>query len=183
MNGIMDQINDIQEEEDRNDILKFLLHLILKWDRSYYVQQKLKKLTDMSVEDILGDNFARNLFKKYLRLPLLNSPEILNTIKCYNICNKLIADTSLINDNTLINNLYSLCSSTEWESRIWSELRQHRVYDQQFGIIIVLNQLKQDCILDLITSGEYYQFKMEVKNKTNQMRLLIKSIYNENYVE
>lgn len=183
MNIISDQVHEIQEEEDRSDILKIFLYLIIKWDRNYYVNRKLKKLSEMNIENILNEKFARKLFKKYLKLPLANSPENLHIVKRYNICNKLISDNSLMSNNDIINMLYTLCPSENWETRIWSELRQYRLYDRQFGIILLLNQLKEDCMFDLLTSVSYHQFKAEINRGTTQMRNLIKSIYNQFYVE
>lgn len=180
MDGIVEQAQQTSKGNDRNTILLIFIRVFLSWDRQQYVSKMLNKFIAMPIRDFLSNKIARKLLKRYLRATYRFDSEAMSLLKCYNMCDKLIKNTSILNDEEISNVLLEFCPTPHWRNKIEAEIIQYR-NGLQFGIVLLLNDLKRECIFDLEINADYFRCMREVRDKSSLIKSLMRVIYNEKY--
>lgn len=176
----MEQSHRTSEEDHRNVVLWMFIRFFMKYDRKRFIGKMLDKFETMTIRDIMRNKVAKKLLKRYLRTTYCYDSEAMTLLRCYNISDRLVRDPSLFEDNEITDILLGFCPTSAWRSRLESELEQYRS-GLQLGIVLILNDLKRECIFDLEINGDYYRFMREVRDRSSYMKSLLKVIYDEKY--
>lgn len=180
MDDIVEQPHRTSEEDPRNHILWILIKFFIDWDRKQYISKMLNKFKTMTIRDIMKNKVARKLLKRYLKTTYCYDSEAMILLRCHNISDRLVRDTSLFDDREIMDILLEFCPSSTWRNRVEQELEQYH-NGLQLGIVLLLNELKRECVFDLEINGDYYRFRREVSDNSSHIKSLLRVIYDEKY--
>lgn len=155
--------------------------------KKMFIRRQIRRILDLSVSEILKDPIANKLLRTFIdeENPLLDS-EILMFIECYEQCSFLLRNIQLIANSDEIKILLAVCPDTIWFKKIndltlMIEKGAHsdlfKLIEQEFHKI--LTELKKNCLNEIEWHYTYFKFGVELRDKSDRIRAILKIIYNE----
>lgn len=139
-----------------------------------FINKKLNKLEQITLMEVVNDIIFRKLFNEFFEKDRINQYPVVNILKRYTLCEKIIRYPELFNNNIFVENLIDLCPSFEWEQRIIN-LSLKRTKDLNF--FHTIEKLKWETITEIICHDNYRYFLKAIKEKSRKIIRILVSIY------
>lgn len=165
---------------NRNIIISFFMNIFAYIDKTLYVRAELNRMKTFTIERILLDPTAKRLLKLHLQADSLFVSEAMILFECYDICDKMLTNSALLNIGELENELYRFCPEN-WAQRLRVEFGAYRESQSQFGLQMALSYLRGQSLHNLEFSREFILFHRELKMGSGRIKLLLTGIYKNNF--
>lgn len=143
-----------------------------------FVTKKMNKLQRITLMEIINDTIFRSLFIKFLYGLREDDTESIIPLKRFILCQKLVANPDLFDDNDIYNKIIELSPSFLWEMKI-KKLAIDNKKDLSF--IFAIETLKWESLIEIIIHNDYKIFLMEIKRKSEKLINILKKIYRNYY--
>lgn len=165
---------------NRNMFISFFVNIFAYIDEKLYVRAEMNRLKSFSIDRILLVPTAKKLLRAYLQADSFFVSEALILFECYNICNKMLTNTALLNDGELESELYGFCPES-WRQRLQDEFKFYHENGSLFKLQMALSYLRGQSLHNLEFSREFILFRRELKRGSGRIKLLLARIYKNNF--
>lgn len=130
---------------------------------SVLTHEQIEHFTMMNVTTLISHQIGGRLFRNFLDIDhRTDKSEVTILLECYELCDKILQNRSLIEDTNWIDNLLNLCPFFTWEKRI------NDVIGDINGMSEVLEALKQECVRNIENHIDYDRFRRELLRKAGK---------------
>lgn len=129
---------------------------------SALTHDQIEHFVMMNVSSLINHPVGSTLFRNFLRIGhRTDKSEALNYYQCYELCRKIIQHFQLVHDQSIVDQLLSLCPSFTWEQRITDAFES----GHKHKILEILNSLQQECVNSIECNNDYDRFRRELLRK------------------
>lgn len=153
-------------------------YLFYKLRRNLFANRELRNI-NLSLEHILSNKLHRETLTAYFEMRKLH--HLFASIKQYEFCMKLWKDTSLLEDQNIVNDLFHICPTYAFEFQIMNEIDHFRQFGADMGIKIILNSLAKTLTLEMENSMAFRQFQQQLLLKHKCIKDILKNQYDETH--
>lgn len=162
----------------RNSLRVLLNYINKKW----FIRTELNRIKEFEIERIIVDPKAKHLLEAYLQKDSFFISDAMILFKCYDICNKLSLNLSLLNDQQYAYELYEFCPQNDWKQKLKDEIQLFRETKSMFKLSLTLSHLRGQSLYKLEHSRDYIMFKRELKHGSKIIRKLLSEMFKENFL-
>lgn len=140
------------------------------------IKKLLQKLDNITLMETVDDVILRRIFIKFIQKIHDNEVEFesMKLLKKYMICQKILLNHELFENDYIYNKLLKSCPSFLWEQRIKSLVHTG---EKDINFNYVIEKLKWETMIDLICNDDYRTYLMAIKQKSSTIQEVVKEIY------
>lgn len=143
------------------------------------INKLLMKLDNITLMETIDDIMFRKIFIQFMQKIHSDENEIesLNILNRYIICHKVLLDQEIL-DEQVYRNLLDLCPNSIWQQKIRNLVQQD---SRDINFTYIIEKLKWESILELISHDDYKRYLMAIKRKSNVLKTIVKDSFNVYY--
>lgn len=131
--------------------------------------EQIEHFAMMNVSSLVVHPEGKPLFRNFLRIGHLNDKsEAMMFLECFEMCEKILGNLYLTQDENQLDELYALCQSFTWEERIMDAISKDKQNHNHTDVIRVLNDLKRNCVHNIHCHRDFERFRRELLQKINK---------------
>lgn len=150
--------------------------------KKLFIVAKLSNLKTFKIESIMSDSLAKQLLYAYLEGDSLYMSEAMKYFKCYDICNTILVDLSLLNNKKFEGELMRFCPPQEWELNLKKKIEFYQETKSEFSLSLTLSYLRGQSRHKLELCREYMLFYSELQQGSSKIRGLFSDICGKNFL-
>lgn len=124
--------------------------------------EQIEHFSMSNVAALVNHPTSNKLFRSFLRIGhRTDKSEALNMIECHDLCARYLQNLHLIQDQSNIDQLMSLCPSFTWEQRLENAFEK----GDDKETVQTLKSLQQECVSSIECHNDYDRFRRELLRK------------------
>lgn len=125
----------------------------------------------MNVQTLMAHPTGKKLFENFLSIGHLeDQSESMTHLNCFDMCEKILHNRHLIQDQDFLDEFLSSCPSFVWEERINDAINQ-----SDHDLRQVIRDLKRECVHSIECHNDYDRFRRELLRKIGRSWILPKA--------
>lgn len=168
---------------DTNGLMAaFLIHSVIKNNRKLFIKQQLRRITHMTICEVLEDPIASKLLCDYLLIISGDNKKSMKYFQTYFTCEGYIRKPESLKTPEAVEELYVLCPTNRLKQKLIAE---YEIYTKSKnnsineGLILFLEELRNESRDRMENENDYGKFIDEIGEKSRRMRSIMKEIYDD----
>lgn len=167
----------------RNALMSFFRSLSYHIDKRLFIRAELKRIVNFKIEGLVQDPLANQLSNDFLEKNSYFGDVALKRLKCHNLCNKILGDLTLLNNEDFENELLEFCGYNPqyWRENVKSAIDYYLETKSSISVSMALTFVRGVSVWELECSREYMLFREELRGKSNKIWKLLANIYDDRF--
>lgn len=141
--------------------------------RQIFLYGELRRMS-LIIEDIANNEFHRAILMEYFERR--NCTQNLETLKEYELCKQIIANSNLLHEQEKIDKLVTISPSYEFECKIRNEIEEFKALKIDNNLKMNLRYLCKTLLFEIEKSFVWKQFVHQVQTKHANIKEIMKDV-------